>query len=72
MLAGFLANLLTRRSRTLPDDTIISSVSLLLRPAREGADVPPFGHDPASWWGKARAERLLSQRDGGSVRKGFA
>ena len=72
MLAGFLANLLTRRSRTLPDDTMISSVSLVLRPAREGRDVPPFGHDPASWWGKERAERLLSQRDGGSVRKGFA
>ena len=35
MLAGFLANLLTRSSRTLPDDTMISSVSLLLRPARD-------------------------------------
>ena len=62
MLAGFLANLLTRSSRTLPDDTMISSVSLVLRPARDGADVPPFGHDPASWWGKARAERLPAVR----------
>ena len=58
MLAGYAANLLTRSSRTLPDDAMISSVSLVLRPARDGADVPPFGHDPASWWGRARAERL--------------
>ena len=59
MLAGFLANLLTRSSRTLPDETMISSVSLVLRPARGRADVPPFGHDPASWWGKAKRVSAL-------------
>ena len=58
MLAGYAANMLTRSSRTSPDDAMISSVSLVLRPARDWADVPPFGHDPASWWGRARAERL--------------
>ena len=58
MLTAWMANVLTRSSRTLPEDTMISSVSLILRPARDGADVPPFGHDPGNWWGKARATRL--------------
>jgi hypothetical protein len=58
MLTGWVANMLTRSSGTLSEGSMISSVSLVLRPARDWADVPPLGHDPASWWGKARAERL--------------
>ncbi len=57
MVAGYAANKLTRTSRTLPDETIISSVSLVLRPAREWAHVPPFRYDPASWW-LTRGRRL--------------
>jgi hypothetical protein len=62
MLAGYAANRLTRNSTTLPDETMISSVSLVLRPAREWARVPPFGHDPESWW-STRAQRLPSGCD---------
>jgi hypothetical protein len=62
MLAGYAANRLTRNSTTLPDETMISSVSLVLRPAREWARVPPFGHDPESWW-STRARRLPSGCD---------
>ena len=54
MLAGWLANLLARSSGTLPADAMISSVSLLLRPTRAAREVPPWGHDVASWWGKER------------------
>ena len=72
MLAGFLANLLTRSSRTLPDDTMISSVSLVLRPARDWARRAALRARSGELVGEGKAERLLSQRDGGSVRKGFA
>jgi len=64
MLAGYAANRLTRSSTTLPDETMISSVSLVLRPARDWGRVPPFGHDPTSWW-STLAQRLPSGCDRG-------
>jgi hypothetical protein len=54
MLTGWMANALTRSSGTLPEDTMISSVSLVLRPAREGREVPAFDYDPSSWWTRAQ------------------
>jgi len=58
MLAGHAANRLTRTSGSVPDETpMISNVSLVLRPAREWARVPPFAYDPASWWRKPRTRR---------------
>ena len=56
MLAACAVNLLTRTTRTYQGEApMISSVSLVVRPARDGADAaPPYEHDPASWWGRAK------------------
>jgi hypothetical protein len=57
MLAACVVNLLTRTTQAYQGEApMISSVSLVLGPAREWARMPLFLYDPTSWWSK-RAER---------------
>jgi hypothetical protein len=58
MLTAAAVNLLTRTTQAYQGEApMISSVSLVLRPAREWARMPLFLYDPTSWWSKPRPDR---------------
>jgi hypothetical protein len=60
MLASGAANLLTRSTRIAPGErSLISSVSLLLRPTSKQARMPIFVSDPTGYWAKFRDENPI-------------